>query len=600
LFFELAPVAPDNGGILSSQPIWRSVYRALPYLRSQRTSIAGALLLAVCGASLAALEPLLLKQLFDGFLGLGVGRSPWLALATLGCILISFELLSARLDCLVWKIRLGVDFTLMRAAIERLHSLPLSYHRDQSVGATMTKVERGIAGSMAGLSELCVRLLPALIYLCVSIVVMIRLEWRLALAVISFAPLPAWLGARAAREQTAREQSLLERWTRLFARFNEVLTGIVVVKSFVMEEHEKRRFLGGVSEANGMVLDGVVTDAKTNLGKSLLTVSARLLALGGGGLLVMSHEISLGTLVAFVGYLGGLFQPVQAMTNMYQTLRRASVSLHAVLSVLDAEDSLPDAPDAREVATLRGDVEFCQVAFRYQPERALFDEVNLAVRAGETIALVGPSGAGKTTLMCLLQRLYDPERGAIRIDGSDIRAFTQRSLRSQIAVVLQEGSLFSDSVRDNIAFGKPGATQAEIESAARAANAHDFIMALPDGYASLVGERGCKLSGGEKQRIAIARALLKDAPILILDEATSALDAESEGKVLEALSRLMRGRTAFVIAHRLQTITGADRIAVVRDGRIHEVGSHQELMHGNAYYASILRAQLAGLAASAA
>jgi ATP-binding cassette subfamily B protein len=500
----------------------------------------------------------------------------------------------------MWRVRLGIDFALMRAAIERLHSLPLSYHREQSVGATMTTIERGISGSMAALSELVMRLLPSIMYLGVSIAVTLRLEWRLALAVIMLAPLPAWIGARAAREQTAREQGLLERWTGLFARFNEVLSGIVVVKSFVMEEREKRRFLDGVGDANALVLEGVATDAKTNLGKSVLTVSARLFALGIGGVLVMKHEITLGTLVAFIGYLGGVFHPVQAMTSMYQTLRRASVSLSAVLSVLEAEDSLGDRPDAREIDALHGDVEFRQVAFRYRPERPIFDDVSLNVRAGETIALVGPSGAGKTTLISLLQRLYDPERGAILIDGRDIRTFKQRSLRSKIGVVLQEGSLFSDSVRDNIAFGRPDASLAEIERAARAANAHDFITALPQGYDTPVGERGCKLSVGEKQRIAIARAILKDAPILILDEATSALDVDSEAKVQEALARLTRGRTAFVIAHRLATIIGADRIAVVRDGGIVEVGSHDELMRQGGYYASVLRTQLAALPANAA
>ncbi|HEX4354982.1 MAG TPA: ABC transporter ATP-binding protein [Polyangiales bacterium] len=585
---------------LPSPTLWHLAKRTVPYIRGQLGAIRSVVALAVLGAALAALEPWLLKQLFDGFVSAEPTRAPWRALGLLAAMLIGCDLLSARLDCSMWKVRLAIDFALMRAAIDRLHSLPLSYHREQSVGATMTKVERGIAGSMAALSDLVVRLLPSIMYLGVSIAVMLRLEWRLALAVMMLAPLPAWLGARAAREQTAREQGLLERWTHLFARFNEVLSGIVVVKSFVMEDREKRRFLDGVGEANALVLEGVSTDAKTNLGKSLLTVSARLFALGTGGVLVMKHEITLGTLVAFIGYLGGVFHPVQAMTNMYQTLRRASVSLSAVLSVLEAEDSLGDWPDARDVDSLRGDVEFRQVAFRYRPERPIFDDVSLTVRAGETIALVGPSGAGKTTLISLLQRLYDPERGAILIDGSDIRTFKQRSLRSKIAVVLQEGSLFSDSVRDNIAFGRPDASALEIEHAARAANAHDFIMALPQGYETPVGERGCKLSVGEKQRIAIARAILKDAPILILDEATSALDVESESKVQDALARLTLGRTAFVIAHRLATIVGADRIAVVRDGGIVEVGSHEELMRQGGYYATVLRTQLEGLSASAA
>ena len=546
---------------------------------------------------LTALEPLLLKHLFDGLLSAAGDGRPWLWLGVLGVLLLVVELLGARLNRMVWSVRLGVDFALMRASIERLHALPLAYHREQSVGATMTQIERGIAGTMAALSECSTRLVPALFYLCVSLIVMFQLEWRLALAVLVVAPWPALLGARAAPEQIARERSLLDRWTKLFARFNEVLTGIVVVKSFVMEEQEKRRFLGGVSDANRLVLQGVAVDARTTVQKNLLSSLARLCALGAGGLLVMRGEISLGTLLAFVSYLGGVLQPVQALTGMYQTLHRASVSLDAVLRVLEAQDSLGDAPDAIEVQHVAGDVEFARLTFGYRPPHTVLHDISLRAAPGETIALVGSSGAGKTTLMALLQRLYDPEQGSIRIDGTDIRRFKQRSLRNQIAVVLQEGMLFSDSVRDNIAFGRPDASFEEIQHAARAAHAHDFITALPDGYDTLVGERGCKLSGGERQRIAIARAILKNAPILVLDEATSALDVESEDKVRAALAELTRGRTTFVIAHRLSTITAADRIAVFRDGRIVEIGTHAELMQSDTFYASLIRRQLEHLAA---
>jgi ATP-binding cassette subfamily B protein len=584
--------APPENGLLSS------LRRAAPYFLCQRRPLLAVVLLAPVGASIAALEPLVLRELFDTFLEGNGLRSAALPFAALLGMLLAAELFGVVLDRLVWRVRLGVDFALMQAAVERLHSLPLSYHREQSVGATMTRVERGIAGSMSAFSEVVVRFLPSLTYLSVSVFVMVQLEWRLALAVLVFAPLPALLGAWAAREQTTRERKLMKRWTSVFSRFNEVLSGIVVVKSFVMEEHEKRRFLGGVGDANGLVLAGVATDTRNNALKNLMIVAARLSALALGGALIMEQQISLGTLIAFVSYLGGVFHPVQTLTGMYQTLRKAAVSLEAVLSILEAQDSLGDAPDAREATELSGAVEFDGVGFHYRPERSILNDISLSVKAGEMIALVGPSGAGKTTLMSLLQRLYDPTRGAIRVDGQDIRSFKQRSLRFQIGVVLQEGCLFSDSVRDNIAFGKPHAPQAEIEAAARAANAHDFIVALPQGYDTPVGERGCKLSGGERQRIAIARALLKDAPILVLDEATSALDAESEQKVQQALARLSAGRTTFVIAHRLSTITSADRIVVFRDGGVSEIGRHEELMQNNGYYASLVKQQIRGLVAA--
>jgi ATP-binding cassette, subfamily B, bacterial len=575
----------------TSHPNLREVMKLWPLVRAHRPRLVALVLLATTGSGLAALEPLILRQLFDSLIDSHRHARALYAFASLAGLLMASELLNAGLDFLTWRVRLALDFALMRAGVERLHALPLAYHADQNVGATLTKIERGIAGSMSAFSDLTLRFLPSLMYLCTSLFVMVRLEWRLALAVLVFAPWPAWIGARAAVEQTAREHALLSHWTRLFARFNEVLSGIVVVKSFAMEEREQQRFLGGVREANGLVLRGVASDAATNLKKNVLVATARLFALAVGGYLVARTEITLGTLLAFVSYLGGLFHPVQTLTSMYQTLRRASVSVGALLSILEAEDTLPESEHARDPGPMRGEVEFRAVEFGYAPGRPVLQRLSLNIRAGEMVALVGPSGAGKSTLMTLLQRLYDPQAGAILIDDCDIRELKQRSLRQNIAVVLQDPCLFSDSIRDNIAFGRPHASFAEIEAAAHAANAHEFIAALPQAYDTLVGERGCKLSGGQRQRIAIARALLKDAPILVLDEATSALDAETEEKVQEALRRLMRGRTTLVIAHRLATITAADRIVVLRDGAIVEIGKHEELVQNDRYYATLVRKQ---------
>ena len=296
-------------------------------------------------------------------------------------------------------------------------------------------------------------------------------------------------------------------------------------------------------------------------------------------MLVLKGETTLGTLIAFLGYLGGLFGPVQGLTNILRSLRTASVSLESIFSILDAPDHMEDRPDAAEMPTIKGAVCFSTVRFGYDRHRPVLDGINIDVRAGETVALVGPSGAGKSTLMALLQRLQDPGGGYITVDGIDISRVKQRSLRKQIGVVLQEPLLFNDSIRNNIAYARPEAGIAEIKRVAKAANCHDFIMGLPQGYDTVIGERGGRLSAGERQRIAIARALLKDPPILILDEATSALDAETESLVQEAIEKLLRKRTTFIIAHRLSTVVSADRILALKNGRILEQGTHKELVY---------------------
>jgi len=585
------------GSSPATRTLWRSFRKVVPYFAPQRRQLLGIGALAVFGASLSALEPLILKQLFDGFATPSNSSSSLGPL--LGPLLLLIALLTTGEAIAARRVRLAVNSRLLHATVEKLHALPLAYHRDQGVGATMTRIERGISGCMSAFSEVLAQLLPGLFYLGVSVAIMLQLDLRLSLLVLAFAPLPAWLGARASQEQMQRERGLMQRWTQVFSRFNEVLAGILVVKSFVREEREKRRFLAGVDGANALVLAGVATDARTRAARNGIVMAARVTVLGVGGLLIARHQVTLGTLVAFTGYLGGVFSPVQALTGMYQTLCRATVALESVLSILEAEDALGDAPDAREVPALRGEIEFRNVSFEYRAGAPVVQHIQLCARPGEMVALIGPSGAGKTTLMALLQRLYDPSTGSIHVDGLDLRQLKQRQLRAQIGIVLQEGMLFSDTLAENIAFGRPSAPRQAIEAAARAANAHDFIAELPQGYDTPAGERGCRLSGGERQRIAIARALLKDAPILILDEATSALDAEAEEKVQQALARLRHGRTTFVIAHRLSTITAADKIAVLKDGRITAIGSHAELLHRSTYYASLIHKQAHGLRVNA-
>ncbi len=574
----------------------RRLRRALAFAAPHRGAVLLISVATLFVAALGAAEPLVLKYVFDGLAGWREVEpllAPVLLLVALGVLR---EAASGVSNWLTWRTRLGIHYTLLENTVERLHRMPLRMQRSEGVGATITRLDRSIQGFIGAVTQILFNVLPSIVYLVLSAAVMLRLDWRLALVVFAFTPLPALLAAFAAPEQTRRERQLLEQWARIYSRFNEVLSGIVTVRSFAMEDAEKRRFLGSVGTANRVVQRGVARDTGLGAASNLIVALARFAAIAVGGVFVVQGAVTIGTLVAFLGYVGGLFGPVQGLTGIYSTLQRASVSLDEIFAILDVQEHLGDAPDARELEQVAGDVRFEHLSFRYeQAERPLLHDIDLEVRAGETVAIVGPSGSGKTTLMALLMRFYDPVDGRILLDGVDLRSLRQSSLRRSIGVVLQDPLLFNDSIRDNISYGRPEATAAEVEQAARAANAHDFIARLPDGYDTVVGERGSRLSLGERQRVTIARALVKDPKIIVLDEATSSLDAESEGLVQDALESLMRGRTTFVIAHRLSTVVHADRIVVLKDGRIDELGGHQDLLRRNGYYASLVRRQTRGL-----
>jgi ATP-binding cassette, subfamily B, bacterial len=577
---------------------WRRVRHALTFAAAERKAIVTTVGLSLIVAIIAAAEPLVMRTLVDGLWRHAGTRTLLLSSAALGLLLVGRELLDAAGNRSGWRARVGVQRALLDATVGRLHALPLSYHRSESVGATMTRLDRGVQGVGSAFAEVVFKLFPALVYLGLSAAMMARLNGVLTCAIMGLMVAPALIGVRAASRQTTRDHALLDRWRKIYARFNEVLGGIATVKSFAMEHEEKQRFMRQVDEANGLVLRGVTFDARVGALQNVLAGGARILVLAYGGYLTLTGRLSVGALLAFLGYLAGLTLPVQGLTGLYQTLRRAGVSLEAVFTILEAEDRVPDAAHAREASPLRGEVTFEGVGFGYRAGRPVLHELDLRVAPGETVALVGPSGGGKTTLMGLLLRLHDPERGTIRIDGADIREFTQRSLRRQIGVVMQDALLFDDTVAANIAYGRPDATAVEIEAAAQAANAHDFIEALPERYQTFVGERGGLLSTGQRQRIAIARALLKDPPIIVLDEATSALDAQAEADVQTALERLLEGRTTFVVAHRLSTVVHADRIVVLREGRIAESGTHEALVRMGGHYAGLVRLQMRGLVAA--
>jgi ATP-binding cassette, subfamily B, bacterial len=576
------------------------LWRALPWLRGFGARVAFVLFLALVLATATAGAPLAVMRLVDtlGHIASGAAAKAGTvppgaggAVLTALCLVALAELLqvwlSKMLEAHSWRVRLALDFSLRHRVTARLHQLPLAYHQRHTVGGTINRINTSINGFVTAIGELAFKVLPAVAYLGLALAALVELDWRLAVAVCAFAPLPALIGMRAAPEQTRRDRQLLAHWTATFGRWTEVLAGLRTVKGFAMERAEEKRFLDAVAEGNARVTRGARRDARTIAWQGLSAAAARLCVAALGAWLVLRGQGTVGTLVAALQYVGGLFGPIQGLTNVYATVRRAGVSMEAVCEILDAPDPLADPPDARDLMVTRGAVSFEHVSFSYDPGRPVLRDITLQIEPGETVALVGPSGCGKTTLVSLLERLHAPDAGRVLIDGVDVRACTQQSLRRQIGTVMQDVHLFNDTILANITYGTPGATREQAEAAARAANAHEFIGKLSHGYDTVVGERGAGLSGGQKQRLAIARALLKNPPILVLDEATSALDNESEALVQSALQRLTRGRTTLVIAHRLSTVVDADRIVVLRGGYVDAVGTHDELLAQGGYYAQL-------------
>ncbi|HYG26216.1 MAG TPA: ABC transporter ATP-binding protein [Caulobacteraceae bacterium] len=424
-----------------------------------------------------------------------------------------------------------------------------------------------------------------------AITVMVSNDWMLSIAVVVAAPLIAWTMRRFSKRTTKAARGAMQATSALSTAIMESLDGIKIVKIENRESHEEARVGAVIDQRQRHLVKGAnARAAAAPITEALMTVViASVLAYAGWRSL--NGEMNVGAFVAFLGALGMASQSIRQLANLQTVMAEGLIAARRLFAALDVEAEVRDAPGARRLPKGEGAIRFEDVSFTYGAEAPVLDRVSLEARRGETVALVGPSGGGKSTILNLIPRFYDVTGGRVTIDGVDIREVTLASLRERIALVTQEPFLFDDTIRANIAYAQPEATQAAVEEAARQAAAHEFILSMPDGYDTLVGEAGARLSGGQRQRIAIARAFLKDAAILLLDEATSALDTESERQVQEALERLMAGRTTILIAHRLSTVRHADRIYVIDQGKVVETGSHASLVSKRGLYARLAEAQ---------
>lgn len=569
--------------------------RALAYLRSYTRDTTGALLalLLVSGANL--LVPQLIRIAIDD--GIAARESEMVLLTVAGLIGVAIVrgVFTFLQGFLAERASQGVAYDLRNALFAKLERLSFAYYDRVQAGQLITRITNDVEQVRVFAGNGVVQLVSAFVMLIGTTVLLLVINWQLALVALATIPpifVVMFVFIRRIGPLFGRLQQSLGRVNTIL---QEDLVGMRVIRAFRGERRETARYRA----ANAELLDNnllVLRTFSNNFPLVFLFANLGTLAvIWLGGRQVIGGGLSIGELIAFNSYLSFLLFPILTIGFQAAGISRAGASALRVFEVIDEPEDLVDAPDARPLPPLDGRVELRDVHFRYPgSERETLQGVSLIAEPGQTVAIIGSTGSGKTTLVHLIPRLYDVTRGAVLIDGHDVRAVTLASLRSQVGIVLQETLLFSGSVRDNIAYGRPGASREDIEAAARAAQAHEFITALPQGYETTIGERGLGLSGGQRQRVAIARALLVNPRLLILDDSTSAVDTGTEAAILDALDRLIRekNRTVFVIAQRISTVRDADQIVVLDEGRVAAVGTHAELLDTSPTYCEIVQSQL--------
>jgi ATP-binding cassette, subfamily B, bacterial len=561
----------------------KSLYMwALSYLQPYRLGVAALLTLSMTEVLLGVLKPWPLKLLVDNVLGgaslrllASFDRQELLFLGCAGYFLL--HLLNEINAALHTRLQVGIGQRVVADLREHLfshmQSLSLRFHSRQATGDTIYHIENDaycVEGlTMSGFVPLVTAGSTLLAMFCV----LLAMNWQLALLAVSVVPLLYLVNRFFMERLILRAETVKELESRGVSLVQEVFASIRVVQAFTREPHEATRFRSQVKDVvvardSMTTIESVyivVLNAATTLGTALV--------LYFGGRRVLQGGMSVGELLVAMSY---VFQPLSSMSRTLGRVQNALASARRVQRTFQNEPDVRDEPSAKPAPRLRGQVEFADVSFSYEPGRPVLEHVSISAEPGQTVAVVGLTGAGKTTLVSLISRFFDPTAGEVRVDGRSLKDYTVRSLREQVAIVLQDPVLMSGTIADNIRYGRLDASMTQVEDAAKAAYAHDFISKLPQGYATLLGKDGAQLSGGERQRVSIARALLRDAPLLILDEPTSAVDARAEAHIFDALRRLMQNRTTFVIAHRLSTVRHADKILVLDAGRIIGLGKHEQ------------------------
>src|SRR5579863_504639 len=577
------------------------------FLRPHWKALALALLAVLGEAGTGVLQPWPLKIVLDYLLQ---SKQPpaWLALPLrwIGhdkLAILNFAVLAVAVIAIVGAISSylenylttnvgqSVMHDLRRTLYHHIHRLSLAEHDEKRTGDLIGRVTTDIEAIQAFITTALLGILSSVLTLVGIIGIMLYLNWRFTLISLAVAPMLFVVVYIFTRRIKKASRAVRKKESELLSIVEEVFSSIRVVKAFAREDYEERRFerqsLANVETAlQARNLKGMLSPIV-----DIIVAIGTCLMLGYGARLVLAGQLTPGGLVLFLFYLGMMYKPMRDLSKMTDTVSKAEVGFDRIREVLETESGMRDLPGARRAARFKGKIGFDKVSFGYNPDQLILNDVSFEIEPGQVAAFVGPTGGGKTTIISLVARFYDPLSGQVKIDGTNIRNYTIKSLRQQISFVLQDTLLFHAPIWQNIAYGRPEANRAEIVRAAELANAHEFIKEMPEGYDTMVGERGVTLSGGQRQRIAIARAIIRNTPILVLDEPTSGLDAASEQAVFEALDRLMKGKTCIVIAHHLATIRSADIIFVGKDNALVERGTHEELLAAGGLYSELYEIQ---------